>query len=179
MSTYGKTEGTGEVKKMGLGAMVVRTAMVTVAGGLLYTAVLNPVINWARNGNAPIEQGFVNYKSLDSQGKKNASGNMEAYLRYKHGDKIDSLPCMEGYSGGVVCGTVEYIVENFTPAQREGVVVEQFQGISNEAKRGIIGGELQAMLDQFYGLQNSSSQGIPRLQQQQQQYKDADVPKQK
>lgn len=158
MSAYGKAEGTGEVRKMGLGALVVRTAVVAVAGGLLYTAVINPVMDWVKKDNAPIEQGFVNYKNLERVGKKNVSGNMEAYLQYKHGDRIDSLPCMEGYAGGVVCGTVEYIVENFTPTQKEGVVVGQFPTISNDAKRSIVSGELQAMLDTLYGTQKAPQQ---------------------
>lgn len=155
MATY--TGRQVSAKGLGIGGIAARIGAAAVLGWAAVTA--GP---WAwdklTNGNAPIEQGFVNYKALDVEGKKNAAGNMEAILQYKNGDNIDSLPCMKGYSGGVVCGTVDYIVENFTPAQREGVVVGQFPAISNDAKRGIIGGELQAMLDSFYGVQNAPQQ---------------------
>ncbi len=155
MATYGASQ--AGVKGMGIRGLAVRTAAV---GLLSWAAVIGGPWAWDKltNGNAPVEQGFVNYKSLDIEGKKNGAGNMEAYLQYEHGDRIDSLPCMEGYAGGVLCGTIDYLVENFTPQQREGVVVEQFPGISNEAKRGIVGSELQAMLDTFYGTQKTALQ---------------------
>lgn len=150
MATYAGRE--AGVKGFGIGALAVRLGAAAMIGWAALTA--GP---WAwdklANGSAPTEQGFVSYKSLEHVGKKNAAGNMEAYLQYRHGDKIDSLPCMEGYSGGVVCGTIDYLVGNLNPQQREGVVVGQFPGISNEAKRGIVNSELQAMLDTLYGAQ--------------------------
>ncbi len=161
MATLRRAEGTGEVRKMGLGAMVVRTAMVTVAGGLLYTAVLNPVMNWVRQENAVVEQGYVNPKSLSVQGKKNGSGNIETFLNYKSGDETTSLPCMKG-PAGPLCGTVEYWWESVGAEQREGFAVGEWPAISSEAKHGIMSSELQTMIDTFYGVN-----GAQKTQQQQ------------
>src|SRR3989338_4808810 len=133
MTTLRRAEGTGEVRKMGLGAMVVRTAMVTVAGGLLYTAVLNPLMNLVRNDNAVVEQGYVNPKSLSLQGKKNGSGNIETFLNYKSGDETVSLPCMKG-PAGPLCGTVEYWWGSVGAGQREELAVEEWPALSNGAK---------------------------------------------
>lgn len=161
MSTYRKAEGTSEVRKMGLGAMVVRTAMVVVAGGLLYTAVLNPVMDWVRKDNAVVENGYVSPKSLSIQGRKNSSGSIETYLNYKNGDETISLPCKKG-PAGPLCGAVEYWWESVGAEQREGFAVGEWPAISNDAKHGIMSSELQKILDAFYGPQ--------RQQQPQQQY---------
>ena len=147
-------EGRTETKSLGLGGMVARLGAVAVLGwaGLtgghwLYEHVID---------NAPIEQGFVDPNALKLNKPKNAAGNREAILQFKNGSSVDSLPCMKGYAGGVVCGDVEYLVDNFTPKQREGIVVGQFPSISNDAKRSIVGGELQSMLDSFYGVQKAA-----------------------
>ncbi len=158
MATYGRS---GEVRKMGLGALVMRGALGMAgiaAAGMLYASVLNPVMDWVRKDNAVVEQGFVNPKSLDIQSKKNAAGNIESYLQYKNGDEAVSLPCMKGYSGGALCGTIDYWLENLSPEQKEGVVVGQWPSISSNAKRGILGTEIQAMLDALYGAQKAQQQ---------------------
>ena len=153
MGTY---EGRTETKSLGLGGIIVRIGAAAVLGwaGLtgghwLYEHVID---------NAPLEQGFVDPNALKIDNPKNAAGNRQAILQFKNGASVDSLPCMKGYAGGVVCGNVEYLVDNFTPKQREGIVVGQFPNISNDAKRGIVGGELQSMLDSFYGVQKSAQQ---------------------
>lgn len=142
---------------MGLGAMVVRGVMVTAAGGLLYASVLNPIMDRLSGSSAVVEQGFVNPKSLDITDKKNAAGNIEAYLQYKNGDEAVSLPCMKGPSGPL-CGTVDYWWDSIGTQQREGLAVSEWPSISSNAKRGILGTEIQAMLDAFYGAQKSQQQ---------------------
>lgn len=158
MATY---QGRVEKKSIGLGGLAARA----IAGVALF-AGLAKAVPWAydqvTNSNAPIEQGFVNPKNLSIEKPKNAAGNIEAFLQFKNGDHVDRLPCNAGYSGGVVCGSVDYLMENFTPSQREGVVVGQFPSVSSGAKRSIVGGELQAMLDAFYGAQKPA---LPEQQQ--------------
>ncbi len=156
MATYAGRETRG----LNIGGLVARVGIATALG---WAAITGGPLVWDKltNGNAPIEQGFVDYRNLDVKGKKNAAGNMEAIIQYEHSGKVDSLPCMEGYAGGVLCGTIEYIVENLTPTQREGVVVGQFPAISNDAKRSIVGSELQKMLESFYGGTQKAPQQAP------------------
>lgn len=143
---------------MGVGAMIVRGAVVAAAaGGLLYTAVLNPLTDKINGSNAVVEQGYMNPKSLSIQGKKNAAGNIETYLQYKSGDEVISLPCTKGPSGPL-CGTVEYWWQSIGGQQREELSVNEWPAISNGAKHSILSGELQAMLDTFYGTQKAPQQ---------------------
>ena len=142
---------------MGLGAMVVRGAVLVAAGGLLYTAVLNPLIGKLRQDNTPVESGYVSPKSLSIEGKKNGQGNIETYLQYKSGDEVISLPCMKGPSGPL-CGKVDYWWQSIGAGQREGLVVGEWPAISNDAKHGIMSSELQTMLDTFYGAQKGWQQ---------------------
>lgn len=136
---------------MGFGAMVARS----VAVGLVSLGVIaggNYALDAVRN-NAPIESGFVNPKSLSIEGKKNAAGNIESTLQYRNGEATLSLPCTKGYSGGALCGGIDYWLENLSPEQKERVVVGQWPQVSNDAKYGIMKGELQTILDSFYGAQ--------------------------
>ena len=142
---------------MGLGAMVVRGVVVAAAGGLLYTAVLNPLIGKIRQDNTPVESGYVSPKSLSIEGKKNGQGNIETYLQYKVGDEVVSLPCTKGPSGPL-CGKVDYWWQSIGVPQREGLVVGEWPAISNDAKHGIMSSELQTMLDTFYGTQKAQQQ---------------------
>ena len=142
---------------MGLGAMVVRGVVVAAAGGLLYTAVLNPLIGKIRQDNTPVESGYVSPKSLSVEGKKNGQGNIETYLQYKVGDEVVSLPCTKGPSGPL-CGKVDYWWQSIGAGQREGLVVGEWTAISNDAKHGIMSSELQTMLDTFYGTQKAPQQ---------------------
>lgn len=142
---------------MGIGAMIVRGAVITAAGGLLYAALLNPLMDRIGGSNAAVEQGYTNPKSLSIQGKKNAAGNIEAYLQYKNGDEVISLPCTKGPSGPL-CGTVDHWWGSIGAGQREGLAVNEWPSISNSAKRGILDSELQAMLDSFYGTQKAPQQ---------------------
>ncbi|HIG98678.1 TPA: hypothetical protein HA231_04615 [Candidatus Woesearchaeota archaeon] len=155
MATYAGRE-TG-IKRMSIGGVIGRFA---IGSAVVWAALTAGQLAWdkMRNGNAPTEKGFVDYKSLERVEKKNSSGNMETYLEFKHDDEIDYLPCMEGYSGGAVCGGIDYIVENLTPRQKEDVVVGQFPDISNESKRGLVKGELDRMLESAYGVQGSQPQ---------------------
>ena len=161
MSTARKT---GEVGKMGIGAMLVRGAMVTAAGGLLYAGVISPVMHWARQDNAVIEPGYVNPKSLSVQSKKNAQGNIEAYIQYKAGDESVSLPCKKGPSGPL-CGTVEYWWQSIGAERREELAVDEWPSISNNSKHSIMSSELQTILDTFYGPQASQKGALPKTQQ--------------
>ncbi len=148
---------TREVRKMGIGAMIVRGAMVTAAGGLLYASVLNPIIDRISGSSAVVETGYVNPKALSIEGKKNGAGNIEAYLNYKNGDEVVSLPCMKGPSGPL-CGKVDYWWQSIGAGQREGLAVGEWPSISNDAKHNILNAEIQAMLDAFYGAQKAQQQ---------------------
>ena len=154
---------TNEVKKMGLGTMAVRGALLAVAGGMLYVSVLNPLLHRIRQDNSVIETGYVNPKSLSVQGRKNTLGNIETYLNYKSGDETVSLPCMKGPSGPL-CGTVEYWWGSIGAGQREELAVDEWPALSNDAKHGIMSSELQTILNVFYGVQNG--QRTPQTQQQ-------------
>lgn len=142
---------------MGIGAMIVRGAAIAAAGGLLYTMVLNPLMDRVGGSSAVVEQGYVNPKSLSIQGKKNGSGNIEAFLNYKNGDEVTSLPIRKGPKGPLV-GSVEYWWESIGGKTREELSVAQWPAISNSAKRGIINSELQGMLDSYYGAQKAPQQ---------------------
>lgn len=148
---------------MGIGALIVRGAVIIGTGGLLYTTVLNPIMGRISDSNAVVEQGFFNPKDLDIQRKKNAADNIEGYLQYKNGEETGSLPCMKGPSGPL-CGTVEYWWDSIGTQQREGLAVGEWPAISNEAKHGILSSELQALIDTAYGTQNGS-QKTPAQQQ--------------
>ncbi len=150
---------------MGLGAVVVRGGAVVLAGAALYAGIINPLLGKIRQDNAVIEQGYVNPKSLSIASKKNAQGNLEAYLNYKSGDATVSLPCMSGPSGPL-CGAVDYWWNSIGPDSRTGLVVVEWPSIGSSVKRGIVGSELDAMLESFYGSQRQSP-----AQQLQQQYK--------
>ena len=160
MATYERKVGK---KSIGLGGLVLRLGLsaALLAGGMKAATWTYDKVT---EDNAPIEQGFVNPKNLDIQSRKNAAGSIESYLQFKNGDSAELLPCTSGYNAGVVCGTVDYIVENFSPGQREGIVVGQFPSISNDAKRGIVGVELQTMLDAFYDTQKPAQQQQPASQ---------------
>ena len=138
---------------MGLGAFVVRSALVTVAGATLYAGVVSPLIGKIRD-NAQIENGYVSPKSLSVQGKKNGQGNIETYLQYKSGDGIVSLPCAKGPSGPL-CGTIDYWWQSVGAPQREELAVGEWPAISNDAKHGIMSKELQTIVDTFYGAQRA------------------------
>ena len=147
---------------MGIGAMIVRGAVVTAAGGLLYAAVLNPIMGRISGSNAVTETGYVSPKALSIQGKKNAAGNIETYVQYKSGDETVSLPCMKG-PAGPLCGTVDYWWQSIGNGQREGLAVNEWPSISNDAKHGILSTELQTIIDTVYGTQNRT-QKVPQLQ---------------
>ncbi|MBI3037343.1 hypothetical protein HYY73_06380 [Candidatus Woesearchaeota archaeon] len=145
---------TDEVRKMGIGALVVRTA----AAGLIGLGVLaggNAVLDGINGNSAVVEQGYVSPKSLSIQGKKNGTGNIETYLQYKVGDESVSLPCTKGPSGPL-CGKVDYWWQSIGAPQREGLVVGEWPAISNDSKRGILGSELQALIDSAYGTKNGT-----------------------
>lgn len=150
---------------MGLGAVVVRGGAVILTGAALYAGIINPLLGKIRQDNAIIEQGYVNPKSLSIASKKNAQGNIEAYLNYKSGDATISLPCMSGPSGPL-CGTVDYWWSSIGHDSRTGLVVNEWPSVDNQVKRDIVGSELDAMLESFYGSQKQSP-----AQQLQQQYK--------
>ncbi|MBI2142934.1 hypothetical protein HYU20_01155 [Candidatus Woesearchaeota archaeon] len=154
MAAYGRS---GEVRKMGIGAMIVRGAVVTAAGGLLYAAVLNPIMDRISGSSAVVETGYVNPKALSVQGKKNGTGNLETFLNYKNGDEVVSLPCKKGPSGPL-CGAVDYWWQSVGADQREGLAVNEWPSISNNAKHGIMSAELQTILDAFYGAQKAQQQ---------------------
>ena len=147
---------------MGIGAMIVRGAVVTAAGGLLYAAVLNPIMGRISGSNAVVETGYVSPKALSIQGKKNAAGNIETYVQYKSGDETVSLPCMKG-PAGPLCGTVDYWWQSIGTDQREGLAVSEWPSISNDAKHGILSMEMQTLLDTVYGTQNGT-QKVPQTQ---------------
>ena len=155
---------------MGLGAMIVRGALVTAAGGLLYAGVVGPLVGKVRQDNTPIESGYVSPKSLSVAGKKNAQGNIETYLQYKVGDETVSLPCIKG-PAGPLCGKVDYWWQSIGTSQREGLVVDEWPAISNESKHGILSSELQTLIDAVYGAKNGSQKAPaqqPLYQQQKQ-----------
>lgn len=162
MATYGKS---GEVRKMGIGAMIVRGAVVTAAGGLLYAAVLNPIMSKISGSNAVVEQGYVSPKALSIQGKKNAAGNIETYVQYKSGDEIVSLPCMKG-PNGPLCGKVDYWWDSIGAGPRKDLTVSEWPLLPNDAKHGILSSEIQALLDTAYGTRNGT-QKVPQPQYQQ------------
>ena len=153
---------------MGIGAFVVRGAAVVATGGLLYATVLNPVMDWVRKDNMVVEQGYVSPKSLSVQGKKNGTGNIETYLQYKSGDETVSLPVMKGPQGPLV-GTVGYWWNSIGASQREELTVGEWPAISNDAKHNILSGELQVILDTFYGTNSagSTARGLQQPQYQQ------------
>ena len=146
---------------MGLGAMIVRGALVTVAAGTLYAGVINPLMGKIRPDNTPIEKGYVSPKSLSVEGKKNGQGNIETYLQYKSGDEVISLPCAKGPSGPL-CGKVDYWWQSIGGQERSGLVTSEWPVLDNAVKRGIVGSELDAMLDSFYG--NGKQQPPQQLQ---------------
>ena len=150
---------------MGLGALVVRGAAVILASGMLYTGVVNPLMGKIRPDNTPVAAGYVNPKSLSIERKKNAEGNLEAYLLYKSGDATVSLPCKSG-PNGPLCGAVDYWWKSIGADSRTDLVVSEWPALDSMVKRNIVGSELDAMLDSFYGSQKQ----LP-VQQTQQQYK--------
>lgn len=155
---------------MGLGAMIVRGALVTAAGGMLYAGLLGPLVSKMRQDNTPVEAGYVSPKSLSIDGKKNAQGNIETYLQYKVGDETVSLPCTKGPSGPL-CGKVDYWWQSIGTSQREGLVVDEWPAISNDSKHGILSSEIQKLIDTVYGTQNNAQKRPaqpPQYQQQKQ-----------
>ncbi len=142
---------------MGLGATIVRGVLVTAAAGMLYTGVVNPLMSRFLPDNTPIESGYVSPKSLSVEGKKNGQGNIETYLQYKSGDETISLPCTKG-PAGPLCGKVDYWWQSVGAPQREGLVVDEWPTISNDAKHGIMSKELQTIVDTFYGAQKAPQQ---------------------
>ncbi len=151
---------------MGLGAFVVKSGVVILTGAALYTGVVNPLIGKIMQDNAIIEPGYVNPKSLSIASKKNAQGNIEAYLNYKSGDATVSLPCTSGPQGPL-CGAVDYWWNSIGADSRTGLVVVEWPSIGSSVKKDIVGSELDAMLESFYGSQKQ----LPAQQPQQQQYK--------
>ena len=147
---------------MGLGALVVRTV---VSGGVV--ALLlgggSYVMDRINGSNAVVEQGYVSPKSLSVEGKKNAQGNIETFLQYKVGDETVSLPCTKGPSGPL-CGKVDYWWQSIGAPQREGLAVGEWPAISNEAKHGILGNELQALIDTAYGTKNGTQKAPQQKQ---------------
>ncbi|MBI2145460.1 hypothetical protein HYU18_04010 [Candidatus Woesearchaeota archaeon] len=163
MATY---SGRMETRSVGLAGLVIRMAAM---GLVAYSAVTwGPgLLDKVTGGSAVIEEGYVNPKSLSIQSKKNEAGNVEAYLQYKVGDEIVSLPCFKGPSGPL-CGKVEYWWESIGGQQREALTVSEWPEISNSSKHGIMSSELQTILDTFYGPQKQQPAPAP---QQPQQYK--------
>ena len=156
---------------MGIGAMIVRGAAIIGGGALLYTTVLNPLMDGISGSNAVVEQGYVSPKSLSVQGKKNAAGNIEAYLQYKNGEEVISLPCRKGPSGPL-CGAVDYWWNSIGRDSRTGLVASEWPSVDSQVKRDIVGSELDSMLENFYGSQSQKQIPVKNpVQQLQQQYK--------
>lgn len=137
---------------MGLGAFVVRTVAygaavaVLLAGGNYVTDKINP-------------------KPLSIEDRKDAAGNLEHYLKYRNGDEVVSLPCAKGPSGPL-CGTVNYWWNSIGQDTRTGLVVSEWQSVDSQVKRDIVGSELDAMLESFYGSQGQKQIPVQQLQQQ-------------
>lgn len=150
---------------MGFGGFVVRSTLLAAAGGALYLGVLNPVMNRIGESNAVVEQGYVNPKSLSVQGKKNPAGNIETYLNYKSGEDTLSLPVQKGPNGPLV-GSIDYWWSSIGQDDRTGLVVSEWPSVDSQIKRGIVGSELDAMLNSFYGSQSQKQSPAPQLPQQ-------------
>ncbi len=138
---------------MGFGGFVVRSALVAAAGGMLYVGVINPIMQRVGDSNAVVEQGYVSPKALSIQGKKNTAGNIETYLNYKSGEDTLSLPVQKGPNGPLV-GSIDYWWSSIGQDSKTGLVVSEWPSVDSQAKRGIIGSELDAMLNSFYGSQS-------------------------
>ncbi|MBI2580672.1 hypothetical protein HYV85_02590 [Candidatus Woesearchaeota archaeon] len=148
MATLRRAEGTGEVRKMGLGGLVTRFAL---AGAIAWGGLTG--------GGWVMEK--INPKPLSVVEMKDAAGNIEFYLKYKSGEGYALLQCDDGPKGPL-CGTVEYWWQSVGTAQREELVVGEWAAISNDAKYGVMSKELQKILDAFYGVN-----GVQKASQQQ------------
>ena len=153
---------------MGIGALAVRTVGLGILGLSVWTGG-DYLISKITGGNAVVESGSVNPKSLSVKSMKNTQGNIEAYLQYKSGDEALLLPCSKGPSGPL-CGKVDYWWQSIGAQQREGLVVGEWPAISNDSKREILSKEFQALVDTLYGTQ-SSTQKTPAQQLQYRQQK--------
>ncbi len=138
MSAYRKTEGTGKVRKMGLGGLVTRLAL---AGAITWGGLTG--------GGWVMEK--INPKPLSIVEMKNSAGNIEFFLKYKSGESYALLQCDNGPKGPL-CGTVEYWWQSVGPGQREELVVGEWAAISNDTKYGVMSKELQKILGAFYGV---------------------------
>lgn len=137
---------------MGLGTFVANT--VAYAGAI--TVLLSA-------GNYVMDR--VNPKPLSIEERKDAAGNIEHYLKYKSGDGYASLPCTNGPSGPL-CGTVEYWWDSIGHETRTGLVASEWPSLDSKVKRNIVGSELDAMLENFYGSQSQKQAPVRQPDQQ-------------
>ncbi len=131
---------------MSLLAPLTKVAVVGGIGALIYSAVSGGLP--FGKPQAPIEQGYVNPKSVKVYSSVNDKGNVEAYLNYENGETNLRLPIFSGPKGPLV-GDAKYYWASITAETKSSLVAGSWSELQASTRKSILKGELEKMIENY------------------------------